>query len=193
MPRPSRSRIADAFFVLNILGVALTAYLLLQYAVRDRDAALASSERLLLNVLPRPDRQPAPRERSHRRAARRRPVLFADVVDFTPYAEATSPTGSSSCSTRSSADFDPWPTGYGIEKIKTIGDAYMAVAGRARPRAGPRRRAMPMALAMLDALVALRRHRDARPVAAGRHCTRARWWPASSAAASSSTTCGATP
>lgn len=41
-----------AFFVLNILGVALTAYLLLQYFVRTRDAALARSDDLLLNVLP---------------------------------------------------------------------------------------------------------------------------------------------
>ena len=40
------------FFVLNILGVAVTAYLLLQYSVRARDAALAQSEGLLLNVLP---------------------------------------------------------------------------------------------------------------------------------------------
>src|SRR5215212_10038884 len=40
------------FFALNILGVATTAYALLQYFVRARERALAESERLLLNVLP---------------------------------------------------------------------------------------------------------------------------------------------
>ena len=47
------------FFVLNILGVTTTAYVLLQYFVRARERALAEleverakSERLLLNVLP---------------------------------------------------------------------------------------------------------------------------------------------
>jgi adenylate cyclase len=43
-----------AFFVLNVMGVAFTAYLLLQYAVRARDQAFARSEGLLLNVLPQP-------------------------------------------------------------------------------------------------------------------------------------------
>ncbi|MGH2511287.1 MAG: hypothetical protein ACRDGQ_01230, partial [Candidatus Limnocylindrales bacterium] len=47
------SPIRDAFFVLNVVGPAATAYLLLQYAVRARDAAMDRSERLLLNVLPK--------------------------------------------------------------------------------------------------------------------------------------------
>ena len=42
-----------ASFVLNVSGVSLTAYVLLQYAVRARDQALDRSEGLLLNVLPR--------------------------------------------------------------------------------------------------------------------------------------------
>jgi guanylate cyclase len=40
--------------VLNVTGVAFTAYLLLQYAVRARDQALGRSEAFLLNVLPPP-------------------------------------------------------------------------------------------------------------------------------------------
>src|SRR6478609_843341 len=42
------------FFALNILGVAATAFALLQYFVSERERALAESERLLLNVLPEP-------------------------------------------------------------------------------------------------------------------------------------------
>src|SRR6187431_1462871 len=44
--------IRTTFFVLNVSGVSLTAYVLLQYAVRTRDEAFARSDRLLLNVLP---------------------------------------------------------------------------------------------------------------------------------------------
>jgi hypothetical protein len=43
-----------AFFAANVSGVSLTAYLLLQYFVRERDYEHARSERLLLNVLPAP-------------------------------------------------------------------------------------------------------------------------------------------
>ena len=53
------SGVVVAFFVLNILGVSTTAYVLLQYFVRARERARAEleverakSERLLLNVLP---------------------------------------------------------------------------------------------------------------------------------------------
>lgn len=45
--------VRTAFFALNVAGVSLTAYLLLQYAVRARDEAFARSEGLLLNVLPK--------------------------------------------------------------------------------------------------------------------------------------------
>ena len=42
------------FFAGNVTGVSLTAYLLLQFFVREREREHARSERLLLNVLPAP-------------------------------------------------------------------------------------------------------------------------------------------
>ena len=69
MPKPALSARAPdipggvvvTLFVLNVLGVATTAFALLQYFVRARERALAAleleqakSERLLLNVLPEP-------------------------------------------------------------------------------------------------------------------------------------------
>ncbi len=92
--------VADAFFVLNVVGVSLTAYLLLQYAVRARDAALASSERLLLNVLPptiaaRLKRETGIIAESHDDVT----VVFADVVDFTQFTERTAPSTWSAFST----------------------------------------------------------------------------------------------
>ncbi|MCI0583973.1 MAG: adenylate/guanylate cyclase domain-containing protein, partial [Chloroflexi bacterium] len=82
--------IATTFFVLNIAGVSVTSYLLLQYAIRARDAAMASSEALLLNVLPKSIAERLKRDtgtiaESHDEVT----VLFADVVDFTPFTQRT--------------------------------------------------------------------------------------------------------
>ena len=124
------------FFVLNVLGVSVTAFLLLQYFVRQREAELERSEGLLLNILPRPIAERLKRE--GRIVAESHPavtVLFADVVDFTPFAERTPPGRVVDILDEIFSTFDALADRHGLEKIKTIGDAYMAVAGlpTARP------------------------------------------------------------
>jgi adenylate cyclase len=124
-----------AFFVLNIVGVSLTAYLLLQYSVRARDAALAQSEGLLLNVLPRTiadrlKRNPGVIAERFEEVT----VLFADVADFTPFAEGTSPERVVGVLDEIFSAFDELTQRRGLEKIKTIGDAYMVVGGLPEPR-----------------------------------------------------------
>ena len=125
-----------SFFVLNILGVSLTAYLLLQYAVRARDAALAQSDGLLLNVLPRSiaerlKRDPGVIAERYEDVT----VLFADVADFTPFAERTSPEQVVGVLDEIFSAFDALTERHGLEKIKTIGDAYMVAGGLPEPRA----------------------------------------------------------
>ena len=151
-----------AFFALNILGVATTVFAVLQYFVRARERALtdlpnstgleleqAKSERLLLNVLPAPV---AARLKEHEGViADDFPavtVLFADIVGFTPLSERLSArrwcrcwTGCSRAGTRSS------PT-HGVEKIKTIGDAYMVAGGIPLPREDHAEAIAELALAM---------------------------------------------
>jgi class 3 adenylate cyclase len=141
--------VRTAFFVLNIAGVSLTAYLLLQYAVRARDAALASSERLLLNILPRTIAERLKREtgiiaESHPDVT----VVFADVVDFTPFTERTAPERVVGVLDEIFSAFDLLAERLGLEKIKTVGDAYMVVAGLPDPRADHVEAAADMALAM---------------------------------------------
>jgi class 3 adenylate cyclase len=153
IPGPVR----DAFFVLNVVGVTITAYLLLQYAVRARDAALASSERLLLNVLPRAIAERLKRESgiiadSHDDVT----VLFADVVDFTRFAERTAPERVVGVLDEIFTAFDGLAERLGLEKIKTVGDAYMVVAGLPDPRPDPGAAAAEMALAMQAELGRLR-------------------------------------
>ena len=118
------------FFALNVLGVATTAYALLQYFVRARDAAHARSERLLLNVLPEPVATRLKTDESliadHCPAAS---VLFADIVGFTPLAERLSASEVVALLDRIFTRWDRLAAQFGAEKIKTIGDAYMVAAG----------------------------------------------------------------
>lgn len=61
-------------------------------------------------------------------------IIFADIVDFTPMVARTDP---SALLRRLSAlflAFDDLADHHGVEKIKTIGDAYMAAAGVPHPR-----------------------------------------------------------
>ena len=138
-----------AFFVLNVSGVALTAYVLLQYAVRARDEAFARSEGLLINVLPRAIAKRLKRgagviAEAHDEVT----VLFADVVDFTPFAERTAPARVVGVLDQIFSAFDVLTERHGLEKIKTIGDAYMVAAGLPEPRADHAEAMADMALDM---------------------------------------------
>ncbi len=139
-----------AFFGLNVLGVTTTAYVLLQYFVRARERAQARSERLLLNVLPAPVAARLKREEgviadAHDAVT----VLFADIVGFTPLAGRLPPADVVALLDRVFARWDALAARHGVEKIKTIGDAYMAAAGIPVPRDDHAEAIAEMALAML--------------------------------------------
>jgi adenylate cyclase len=152
------------FFVLNILGVTTTAYVLLQYFVRARERALvdlahehqaleleqAKSERLLLNVLPEPV---ARRLKDHdgiiADASAAVTVLFADIVGFTQLSERLSPSDVVAVLDSLFTRWDALASRHGVEKIKTIGDAYMVAGGIPIPRQDHAEAIGEMALAML--------------------------------------------
>jgi adenylate cyclase len=167
-----------AFFVLNVTGVSLTAYVLLQYAVRARDEAFARSEGLLLNVLPRTIADRLKREvgviaDAHAEVT----VLFADVVDFTPFTERTDPERVVGVLDEIFSAFDALAERHRLEKIKTIGDAYMVAAGLPEPRPDHAEAMAEMALDMqaefgrrcepLGLDLAIRIGMDSGPVIAG--------------------------
>jgi len=137
------------FFVGNLVGPSLVAYLLLQYFVRERDREHARSERLLHNVLPAPV---AARLKDHEEVIADRleaTVLFADVVDFTPLAIGLAPEEVVRLLNRVFTAFDQLADEHGLEKIKTIGDAYMVAGGVPTPRGDHCEAVAQMALAML--------------------------------------------
>ena len=110
------------------------------------------SERLLLNILPAPI---AERLKTSGDSIAEHSdgvtVLFADIVGFTPLSASKTPQALVELLNRIFSEFDALADTHGLEKIKTIGDAYMAVAGLPNPWADHASRAARMALAMLDA------------------------------------------
>jgi class 3 adenylate cyclase len=143
--------VRTAIFVFNVAGVSMVVYAMLQYAVRARDAAFARSEGLLLNVLPRSiaerlKRSPGVIADAYDEVT----VLFADIVSFTPFAESTEPTRVVAVLDQVFSEFDDLAARHGVEKIKTIGDAYMVAAGLPDPRPDHAAAMAEMALEMRD-------------------------------------------
>ncbi|MBP0620881.1 adenylate/guanylate cyclase domain-containing protein [Cupriavidus consociatus] len=79
-------------------------------------------------------------------------VLFADIVQFTRFSPSMSPERLVAVLNEIFADFDNIADSRGLEKIKTIGDAYMAAAGLPVPAADHAVRAAHMALDMIESL-----------------------------------------
>lgn len=77
-------------------------------------------------------------------------LLFADVVDFTPRASLLSPEEVVAFLNRIFSSFDALAEKHGLEKIKTIGDAYMVAGGLPEARPDQVATAADMALDMLD-------------------------------------------
>ncbi|MCC6611464.1 MAG: adenylate/guanylate cyclase domain-containing protein [Burkholderiales bacterium] len=137
-------KVSAVFFALNFFAISSMVYALLRNSSVEREKSKARleeahrllqaeqerSERLLLNILPGPV------------AERLKPEtgtiadgfadvtgLFADIVNFTTIAEGMSPNQIFAMLNKVFSSFDGLAEKYGLEKIKTIGDAYMVAGG----------------------------------------------------------------
>jgi adenylate cyclase len=150
----------STMLAMNIAVGGTMVFTLLALFAKQRSDALAAlqveqdkAENLLLNILPRSiadklkaEEQPIADEFG---AAS---ILFADVVDFTPWSERLTPDEVVGCLDHLFSHFDELAERYGLEKIKTIGDCYMVAAGVPEPRADHAGALALMALDMLDAM-----------------------------------------
>lgn len=139
------------FFVLNIGTVSSIVFVLLASFVNQLDRERGRSEALLLNVLPkaiadRLKRSPGVIADAYGDAT----ILFADVVSSTPLTRELAPQAMVSLLDEYIGRFDGLALEHGVEKIRTIGDNWMGVAGVPQPCVDHARRAARMALAMLD-------------------------------------------
>jgi class 3 adenylate cyclase len=123
---------------------------------RELSAAIERHERLLVNTLPRPIAQRLGQgEAEIAERFESVTVLFADLVGFTERSASVPAEAVVALLSRIFTAFDSLSDRFGVEKIKTIGDAYMAVAGaptRLDDHATP---IAAMALAMLPCVAAI--------------------------------------
>lgn len=113
---------------LSVLLFRLTRHLELQQAVIQEERA--RSDALLGLMMPARIAERI-KDGESRVADRYDPatVLFADIVGFTPMAQGLSPEQLVDVLDRLFAVFDACIEDHGLEKIKTIGDAYMVASG----------------------------------------------------------------
>ncbi len=132
------------FFVLNFVSISAMVYVLLWYFSREKsklreavDAQTTAvtiekdlSERLLLNILPQPIAERLKRQETNIADGHADvTVMFADIVNFTHMSEEMSPNETVQLLNNIFSEFDMLAEKHSIEKIKTIGDAYMAAGG----------------------------------------------------------------
>ncbi|HWL91398.1 MAG TPA: adenylate/guanylate cyclase domain-containing protein [Actinomycetota bacterium] len=150
----------STMLALNIVGAGALSFTLLASFAKQRTEALAAlrveqekSESLLMNILPSSiaERLKAASQTiaDHLDTAS---ILFADVVDFTPLAQRLPPAEVVGILDQLFSHFDELVERHGLEKIKTIGDAYMAAAGVPDPSSDHARRAALLALDMREAV-----------------------------------------
>lgn len=124
----------------------------------ELQAERATSERLLLNVLPKAiGARLKAGEKTIVDAVPEATVLFADIVNFTRIAAESSPAHMVKLLNELFSDFDVLVEGMQVEKVKTIGDAYMVVGGLPQPTPEHAIRCADMALAMLNVVAMFNR------------------------------------
>jgi len=150
----------STMLALNITVGGTMVFTLLAIFAQQRQDALAAlrieqgkAEDLLLNILPRSiaDRL---KDDTHTIADQfgSASILFADVVDFTRFADQLSPSEVVEMLDHLFRHFDDLAERYELEKIKTIGDCYMVAAGVPTPRPDHARALVLMALDMVEAM-----------------------------------------
>jgi class 3 adenylate cyclase len=120
---------------------------------RQLDVERQRSDNLLLNILPQVivDRLKTRSDGSRvADALDEVSVIFADAVNSTGEAARSSPEGFAEALDNLFSRFDRLADRHGLEKIKTVGDAYMAVAGAPMPVADSAAAAANMALDMIE-------------------------------------------
>ena len=155
--------VRDAFgtppYPLRLLGQTQNAvvplvitFLLLRYTDLERRRAEARADQLLTNALPASIA--ARMRRGETRIAEAyadTTVLFADIVEFTRWTTRTEPMRAVALLDELFSAFDQAAASLGLEKIRTVGDSYMAVAGAPEPRAEHAAAGLELARAILAA------------------------------------------
>jgi len=126
---------------------------------REAEELRAESDRLLLNVLPANVAERLKREEAVADYYENAAILFADIENFTPNSAEKPPGEVVDLLNQIFSAFDQLTEKYGLEKIKTVGDAYMVVSGLPIPRPDYLEALTEMAIEMQNVMRIYRQNR----------------------------------
>ena len=163
-PRSAALIVAEVELLDSIyIQAAITAFALIAasvyYAFSLAENAKAETEALLRNILPGSivERLQARPSEVIADTFPEASILFADISGFVPLARSLGAARTVGLLNALVTEFDDLALKCGIEKIKTIGDAYMAASGLPEPGPGHTARLAAMALEMQDATARLKK------------------------------------
>ncbi|MDY0014232.1 MAG: adenylate/guanylate cyclase domain-containing protein [Rhodocyclaceae bacterium] len=163
---PVSIRTSVVFFAINFAAISGIVFALLHFAIREKRHAQQRleeahhllqqeqdrSERLLLNILPAPvAKRLKDSNQTIADGFAEVTVMFADIVNFTHLASGMSAQQVFAMLNEVFSRFDELAEKFGLEKIKTIGDAYMVAGGLNAGNPAPAAAIADLALAMGEA------------------------------------------
>jgi adenylate cyclase len=155
---PEEQRVADSLYtqaaITTVILIAASVY----YAFSLAERAKAETDAVLRNVLPDAivERLKANPGTAIADSIEQASVMFADISGFVALTLRLGADKTVELLSRIVSEFDALAVRHGVEKIKTIGDAYMVVAGLPDPVPDHTARLARMALDMLDHIARLR-------------------------------------
>jgi adenylate cyclase len=144
----------DNLYVSSAVTTFCIIALIVGYAFTVADAARAEADTLLSSILPEPiaERLKENPDATIADSVDEASVMFCDLVGFTELAKCLGAERTVALLDQMVTEFDLLASAHGVEKIKTMGDGYMAVAGVSRAQDDHLRRIARMAL-LLPGLV----------------------------------------
>jgi len=157
-PGPLSMTVIIVFFIMNAAGPSTVVFLLLAYFTHQRDRnhdllvmEQAKSNQLLINVLPQSIARRL-MDGQHRIAEcfENASILFADIAGFTPLSAELGVESVVDLLNDLHTGFDEIMERRGLEKIRTMGDGYMAASGVPMPRVDHAQALADAALEMIE-------------------------------------------
>jgi class 3 adenylate cyclase len=155
--RPIIQLVVEIVVTIGAFWIIIMVAMVQRFTTDDAERRLLieqkKSEGLLLNILPEPIAQRLKTEQgSIADGFDNITVMFADLVDFTPLSKQLEPAQLVELMDHVFSEFDQLTELYGLEKVKTIGDAYMVAGGIPVPTQDHTEQMAEMALAMLPVI-----------------------------------------
>lgn len=148
----SDQALLDSLYVSSVVTTGCIIAVIVLYAFLMADRARAEADTLLANILPGPiaDRLKAEPGEHIADSVSNASVMFTDLVGFTPLARQLDAEAMLKILDEIFTEFDRLAAYHGVEKIKTIGDGYMAVCGVIEPTGDHATRLATLALELPD-------------------------------------------